>query len=110
MSDTTKTTGKYIVTITMMERGAGLAAVEDINSTVVGTIAEAKTRILDYVKRLDDYDTVIEEVETKLATLGVPVDDILVDQRTSLGDPLEAVFIRHDYYQVIVNWTVTTLA
>lgn len=96
MSTTTKTARMYIVTIVTEEHDVGLHSIDDIDSTVVGTIAEAKTLVLDSVKRLTGDRDVIGTVETKLANLGAPIDAIYIKQG--------------DRYGMSVYWTITTLA
>lgn len=96
MSTTTKTAYKYIVTIVTEERDAGLTSIDEIDSTVVWTIAEAKTYILGYVKRLTDDRAVIGTVETKLANLGAPIDTVFINQG--------------DNYGMSINWAIKTLA
>lgn len=87
---------RYIVTIVTEEHGAGNTCLDDIDSTAVGTINEAKTYILDSVKRVTDDQTVIDTVETKLTDLGAPFDTVFLNQGDDHG--------------MFIHWAITTLA
>lgn len=86
----------YILTIVTEDYEAGDTRIDDIGSTVVETINEAKNRVREFAGILTDDRVEIEAIEARLVNPGAPFD---------------SVFISHgDNDGTVMHWAIKKLA